>query len=185
MPIFTFAIIAMNFLAFVVELAAGGDAFCQAHGLVPASFMRTGDLVPVIESAFLHDPHSLLHIGGNMLCLAIFGTAVERAAGRFTFLGVYLTAGLFGGLAHVMVNPTSTLPLVGASGAIFGVLAVAGVVRPRLLGFTVGFALLAIWDAFSGNAGAVSFAAHIGGLVAGALVVAMMRMTGNEALEVA
>lgn len=185
MPVFTLAIIAMNVLAFVVELAAGGDAFCQAHGLIPASFMRTGDLIPVIESTFLHDPHSLLHIGGNMLCLAIFGSVVERAAGHFAFLGVYLAAGLFGGLAHVMANPGLAIPLVGASGAIFGVLAVAGAVRPRLLGFTVGFAVLALWDTFTNGGGSVSAACHVGGFCAGALVVAAMRITGNESLEAA
>lgn len=185
LPLVAPTLVALNLLAYLLELAVGGDAFCRAHGLVPAHFMRSGALGPVFSSMFLHDPSSFAHIGGNMICLIVFGALVERDIGHFLFLSLYLTAGLFGGLAHVLVNPNSVTPLVGASGAIFGVMAVMGVLRPRTLGFVVAFAGPNIWHAVVGDSGSVSFGAHIGGFVAGALMVGMMRMAHHSALEAA
>ena len=120
-----------------------------------------------------------------MAFLAFFGALVEGALGGVSFLGLYLTAGAAGGLLHVLVNPAATDPLVGASGAIFGVLAVAGVIRPRFLGFVVAFVGLNIWHALEGTGGGVSFGAHLGGAFAGVLVAGALRAVGSEALEAA
>jgi len=167
--------------AYGLELALGGMPICEAYGLVPAR--------PSLESAlsamFLHDPEGVFHVGGNVVFLVVFGGIVERALGSFRFLGLYLAAGLAGAAFHCLVAPSSTDPLVGASGALFGLLAVAAVIRPRLAGFAVAFVGLNIWYAFMGGAGDVSFGCHIGGFFAGFVVVAYMWATRSEALEVA
>lgn len=180
----TLILVALNFVAYLFELASGGQGACEAYGLVPARFVLSGDFSSVLSSMFFHDPSTLVHLLGNMAFLALFGTLVERELGHVRFLGLYLVAGVLGGLMHVLVDPRSTTPLVGASGAIFGVLAVAGALRPRLLGFVAAFAGIQVWHAFTGGAENVSFACHIGGFVAGVIVVAMMRATGSEALEI-
>lgn len=185
MPLVTLLLVAANVAAYALELALGGLPACNAYGLVPAHFMRTGAISPLFTSLFLHDPGAVTHIAGNTVFLAVFGTVVESALGHSRFLGVYLLAGAAGGLLHVVVAPTAVEPLVGASGAIFGLIAVAGVLRPRLMGFVVAFVGLNIWHAFFGSDGNVSFGCHIGGFCVGFLVVLMLRVTDSEVLEVA
>jgi membrane associated rhomboid family serine protease len=185
LPLITVALVGANVLAYLLELGAGGQAVCYAHGLVPAKFVHSGELGPLVSSLFLHDPAGLAHIAGNMAFLALFGAIVEGALGGLPFLGLYLLAGALGGLMHVLVSPAATEPLVGASGAIFGVMAVAGALRPRLLGFVAAFVGINIFHAIAGGGGNVSFGCHIGGFVAGVLVVALMRAAGSEALEAA
>lgn len=182
-PVATFGLILANLAAFQAELAAGGLSSCYAHGLVPAQFLETGDLAPVFSSLFLHDPGTVFHLGCNMAFLAVFGTVVEREIGSLRFLAFYLAAGVAGGLLHIAVDPSATTPLVGASGAIFGLVAVAGVLRPPLLGFAVAFGAVEIWHAFTGGVGDVSFGCHLGGLIAGAVFAALWRDDG--ALETA
>lgn len=174
-PLITLVLVAANLLAFSAELAGGGYSVCAAYGLVPARFMASGEVAPIFSSLFLHDPSRLFHLGGNMAFLAIFGALVERGVGHIRFAALYVAAGVLGALLHVVVDPSATTPLVGASGAIFGVLAVAGVLQPRLLGFVLGFGALNIWHAFAGDAGDVSFGCHLGGLMAGALFAAVWR----------
>jgi membrane associated rhomboid family serine protease len=185
MPLVTVLLVLANVLAYRLELASGGQSFCEAFGLVPAHFVHSGNLAPLFSSLFLHDPSSLFHIAGNMAFLALFGALVERALGSCRFLALYLLAGVVGGLTHAFVSPTSVDPLVGASGAIFGVLAVAGALYPRLLGFVVAFMGINLFHAFFGGGGNVSFGCHIGGFVAGFLVVLVLRVTDSEALEAA
>jgi membrane associated rhomboid family serine protease len=174
LPSVTAVLVAANVIAYGLELAGGGQTVCEAHGLVPAIFVRTGDFGPVLTSLFLHDPTSLLHLGGNMVFLAVFGAIVEHELGALSFGALYLAAGIAGALMHVLVDPSATVPLVGASGAIFGVLAVGGALRPRLLGFVVSFTALNVWYAFAGTGGGVSFGAHIGGFIIGFLVAAAL-----------
>ncbi len=181
LPIFTLTLVAANVLAYRLESLST----CEEFGLVPSHFTHGGSLNPLVSSLFLHDPSALTHIAGNMVFLALFGTLVEGRLGHLGFLALYLTAGVAGGLMHVLVAPGSTDALVGASGAIFGVLAVAGALYPRLLGFVAAFAALNIWNALTGDSSGVSFGAHIGGFVAGFLVVALLRVTDSEALEAA
>lgn len=184
MPV-TILLILANLAAYAFEQASGGQAACEIYGLVPAHFVHGGALEPLFTSLFLHDPSSLLHLGGNMAALAIFGAIVERDLGSVRFTALYVVAGVAGGLMHCLVNPSAAEPLVGASGAIFGVLAVAGALRPRLLGFVVTLAGVEIWHAFTGAAGNISFSCHIGGFVAGFVVVVLLRVTDSEVLETA
>jgi membrane associated rhomboid family serine protease len=185
MPVITLALILANLAVYALEQASGGQAFCEAFGLIPAHFVHGGSLSPLVSSLFLHDPSSLYHIAGNMVFLAFFGAIVERELGSLPFLAVYALSGVAGGLMHVAVNPSAVEPLVGASGAIFGVLAVAGALRPRLLGFVLSFAAIEVYHAFFGAVGSVSFSCHIGGFVAGFIVVVFLRVVGSEAMETA
>ena len=182
-PLITVALILANILAFWAQLVGGGIALCYRFGLIPAQFLASGDLTPIFSSLFLHDPGTLLHLGCNMAFLAVFGAIVEREIGSLRFLAFYLAAGVAGALLHVAVDPSATVPLVGASGAVFGVMAVAGVLRPRLLGFVVAFGAVEIWRAFAGGVGDASFGCHIGGLVAGALFAALWRNDSEETWE--
>jgi membrane associated rhomboid family serine protease len=175
LPVATLSLIVANLAAFRIELAEGGLETCYAHGLAPAKFLATGDAAPVLSSMFLHDPGTVLHLGCNMAFLAFFGTVVEREIGALRFLVLFLAAGILGGLMHIAVAPGATEPLVGASGAVFGVVAVAAVLRPRLLGFAVALGAVEVFHAFTGGVGTVSFGCHIGGLVAGALFGALWR----------
>lgn len=167
LPLVTLVLVALNLLAYLLELAAGGPAFCQAHGFVPARFMRDGDLGPALSSMFLHDPAGLVHLGGNMVCLAAFGAAVERALGSLRFTVLYFAAGVGGALAHAAVCPHATDALVGASGAIFGVLAAAGMLYPRTVGFVGAYAAFNIVSVILGTGGSVAVGAHVGGFVVG------------------
>jgi membrane associated rhomboid family serine protease len=162
--------------AYSLELTLGGDAVCQAYGLVPAH----PTLNTAISSLFLHDPGNVFHIGGNLVFLLVFGSIVEREIGSLRFLGLFFAAGLGGATMHACVNQGSGTPLVGASGALFGLLALAGVLRPRLLGFVVAYAGWTIWQAFSGGDGSVSFGCHIGGFIVGAIVAVFIRVAGCE-----
>ncbi len=167
--------------AYSLELVFGGEASCDAYGLVPAHW----SVGTAVSSLFLHDPHGWAHVGGNLVCLVVFGVIVERALGSLGFAALYAFAGLSGAAMHCLVNPEATDPLVGCSGALFGLMAVAGAIRPRLLGFVVAYAGLNVWYAFAGGAGNVSFGCHLGGLAAGAIVAMALRVVGSEVLETA
>jgi membrane associated rhomboid family serine protease len=118
-----------------------------------------------------------------MAFLAVFGTVVENAIGGGRLLVLYALATLGGGLLHVVVAPGATEALVGASGAIFGILGVAATLRPRLLGFALAFGGIEVWHAVAGGNGSVSFGCHIGGLAAGVVFAVLLRATGDEAFE--
>jgi membrane associated rhomboid family serine protease len=206
-PGVTIALIAANVLVFVFQLSLGpssGSAFIAAFGAVPAQFTgAAAHAAPVLSppltlfsSMFLHG--GLLHLLGNMVFLWIFGNNVEDSTGHLRFLVFYLLCGLAGALAHIAANPASTVPMVGASGAISGVLGAYFLLYPFarietlvFLGFfaqTVripAFFFLGFWflmQSLSGAAsvgtrgGGVAFFAHVGGFVAGmALLVPFKR----------
>lgn len=174
LPPATLALVGAILLAYAAELAAGGMGVCERFGLVPERFMRTGDLVPVFGSLFLHDPNGLAHVAGNVLALLACGLVLEPLIGSVRFFALYVAAGVFGGLLHVAVDPSSSVALVSASGAIAGTLAAAGAFRPRLVGFAAGFIAWNVWLALSGTAGNVSAATHLGGAFVG-VVFAIVR----------
>lgn len=122
-PIVNLTLIALNCVCFLYELSLGHNfrEFVQAFGLVPARFHRLGLLgvVPLFSSMFLHS--GWLHLVGNMLFLYIFGDNVEDRLGHVRYLGFYLLSGVAAGVAQVYALPASTLPMIGASGAIAGV----------------------------------------------------------------
>lgn len=170
LPVGTVALIAANVGFYALErvsTVAGGDP-CAAYGLVPAHFVASS----IFTSMFLHDPNTLLHLAGNMFFLAVFGDRVERAIGSVRFALLYILAGIGGALMHVMVDPTACVPMVGASGAIWGVLAAAAMLYGQAtLVFIAVFFSTNLWYAFTGTGGTVAFGAHIGGFVAGYLLM--------------
>src|ERR1700685_3238489 len=117
-PFVTVALIVANVLVFLFELSPGPaiDDFTLRWGLVPATF----SWVTVFTSMFLHG--GLLHVAGNMLYLWIFGDNVEDRMGHGRFLVFYLLCGIAAALGQTLTGPDSTLPMVGASGAIAGVM---------------------------------------------------------------
>jgi len=203
-PIVNYALIALNVLAFIWERAmiAGGHSphlLLAEWGLVPVSLVEAPleHTVNVFSSMFLHDPTGWFHIGGNILFLWIFGDNVEDAMGRGRYLAFYLLVGVAAAGAQVMIDPYSRVPMVGASGAIAGVLAAYGSLYPRspvtvlnpippLWLFFGIFLELPAWVVIleffvvnavnglrwtSSQAGGVAFFAHLGGFIAGLLLV--------------
>jgi membrane associated rhomboid family serine protease len=186
----------MNVLVFFYELSLGRylDVFVMQYGAVPLRFIREestiGRFLPLFTSMFLHG--GWLHLGGNMLYLWIFGDNVEDRLGHARFLLFYLACGLAAALAQIYVNPTSTIPMVGASGAVAGVLGAYLVLLPQaqvlalipiifffqlvelpaflfllfwfLMQFLNGAASIATTQATTGG---VAWWAHIGGFVSG------------------
>ena len=142
----------------------------------------------VLYSMFLHG--SLLHIGGNMLFLWVFGNNIEDKMGSLRYAIFYLLSGVVATLAHVAAQPDSTVPLIGASGAIAGVMGAYLVLFPRVRIRTVfifffilirdvpAMWLLLAWfvlQFFTGNSSGVAWVAHVGGFAFGALVALIFR----------
>ena len=142
----------------------------------------------ILYSMFLHG--SLLHIGGNMLFLWVFGNNIEDKMGPVPYAIFYLLSGVVAALAHVAVNPNSTVPLIGASGAVAGVMGAYLVLFPRVRIRTVFIFFLilirdipAMWlllawfllEFFTGNNSGVAWVAHVGGFTFGVLVALLFR----------
>src|SRR5579863_10536543 len=197
-PTATLFIIAVNVAVFLYQLSLGlnsfaGNRFIMHFGLVPDRFHYSS----VLTSMFIHG--GFLHIAGNMWFLWIFGRGVEDLLGHAKYLLLYFACGIAGGLLFVLLNSNSTIPTVGASGAIAGVMGAYLIKFPRAhivtLVFIVIFIttvdipamfLLLYWFAiqfFSGvgsvgysasSNGDVAWFAHVGGFVAGMLLVMLM-----------
>jgi len=181
-PLLTYALLLANVVVF---FAAGGDAVSR-HGLVPSD-PSVGD---ALTSMFLHT--GLLHLVGNLLFLWWFGPNVEDALGRVRFLAFYVAGGLVAAAAQVAIDPSSTVPLVGASGAIAAVMGAylrlypwAHVLTVILLPFfsTIvaipAAALLVAWIALQValallDPGSVAYAAHLAGFGFGLLTARLL-----------
>ena len=201
-PYVNYLLIALNVLAFLWELSLGPrlDEAIFSVAFIPARFWLPGnwtaDLFTIVVSMFLHG--GLLHIGSNMLYLWIFGDNVEDRIGHGRYLIFYLACGFIATFAHAFFGAASRIPAVGASGAIAGVLGAYLVLYPRARVTTVipifffitvreipAIFILGFWfvlQLFSGvgslgvpdaqNMGGVAYFAHIGGFVAGVLLIA-------------
>jgi membrane associated rhomboid family serine protease len=164
----------------------------QRYAVVPAEITAGHQLGTLITSMFLHA--NLLHVGGNMLFLWIFGNNVEDRLGELKFIVLYLASGIAGSLLQVFITPTSTVPMLGASGAISGLLAayVLYFPRARVLTYIVpifivtisAYVFIGYWIALQAlNAylnlgvagGGVAFFAHIGGFVTGLVLAILLR----------
>ncbi len=198
-PLFVTTILLANVVIFVYAKLLGPtgfDAFTSSFGAVPFEVTRAVDAVSptpiplyatLITSLFLHG--GWLHLAGNMLYLWIFGNNIEDALGHVRFLVFYLFCGVAASLAHVVTGPDSTIPLVGASGAIAGVLGAYVAAYPGARVHTLIFLfffvqivripaviVLGIWfigqilNASVGGGG-VAWYAHIGGFVVGFLLM--------------
>lgn len=205
-PFVTVGLIAANMAVFAYMLmldAAAIEGFFGAYALVPAHVFGEdaigipGMLVPPFSSMFMHG--GLLHIGGNMLYLWIFGDNVEDSLGHVKFLAFYMLCGLAAAAAHGIMNPGSTAPMVGASGAVAGVLSAYMVLYPRARVLTFFFfvffwqfvrvpAVLVIgaWiviqmasglSEVGGPGSGVAWFAHIGGFIAG---LALLKLLGGR-----
>ena len=198
-PFVTVTLIGINTLAFLYELSLGNllERFIFTFGLVPADF----SWVSVLTSMFLHG--GLMHFGGNMLYLWVFGDNIEHTLGKIPYLLFYLFCGLAAAGAQIAADPASRVPSLGASGAIAGVLGAYLVLFPRnkvntllILGYFIrmiqlpAIIVLGFWivlQLFSGVAsiGAetdVAYWAHIGGFVAGLIIgipIALTRRNRN------
>ena len=217
-PVVTLGIIIACFVGWAYELgllASGGsvelDAFLTAWGVVPADLTAAWsagnvlslETATLVTSQFLHG--GWLHLLGNLLFLWIFGNNIEDRFGHVPFLVFYLTAGAVAGLAQVVIDPTSTIPTIGASGAIAGTLGAYFVLFPGaritslvFLGFfyqlidVPAVIVLAFWFALqvidavasigvTGTGGGVAFFAHVGGFVFGVVVAFLVaRSTGSR-----
>jgi len=197
----TLILLAVNLAMFVVELSMGSDidGFVRRWGLVPAD-VREGPAaaVTLLTSTFLHA--GWFHLLANLLYLGVFGLPVERRVGATRFGLIYLGSAVVGSLAYLLVQPSSTTPAVGASGAIAGVIAAHLVLYPgstlgslapvlffRVVESTPALLLLLVWLAtqvFSGVASlttstGIAWWAHLGGFATGlvaALVLPRQRM---------
>ena len=217
-PLVTLSLVIACFVAFAWELgvlASGGstalDAFITRWGVVPADLTAAwarGDYVSretatLVTSQFLHG--SWLHLLGNMLYLWIFGNNVEDRFGRLRFLAFYLVGGIVAALTQVVVDPTSPVPTIGASGAIAAVLGAYLILYPQARVTTAIFlvffyqlinvpavVVLVFWfliQLFNGvgslgadmttAAGGVATFAHIGGFVFGAIVGLIVKNLGG------
>lgn len=205
-PIVTWALIAMNVVIFLSYYGlfshpAELSAFFHTWGVVPADITGGGRLTPLLTSMFLHG--GILHIAGNMLFLYIFGDNLEDALGPGRYLMFYLGCGVAAALLQVAVAPQSTVPVVGASGAIAGVMGGYLLLYPKarvdiLLVIVIfirvitlpAWIMLAFWIGIQVVAGAsdlgsssgVAHWAHVGGFVAGYLLcLPVWRARGGRA----
>jgi rhomboid family protein len=196
-PFVTVGLIVLNALAFLFELQLPDrelQLFIRAYGLVPADPSPAA----VVTSMFLHG--GWLHFGGNMLYLWIFGDNVEDRLGHVTYLGFYLLCGAAAAAGQVAMNPSSVVPMVGASGAIAGVMGAYFILFPHSRVLTAVFLVfflelieipalffLGIWflmQLFSGVGsigahaaqGGVAFWAHVAGFVTGVVVAIVQRI---------
>jgi membrane associated rhomboid family serine protease len=211
-PIVTYLIIFINVAVFFLfqagMMSQFGEAGTVALAIIPCELFGhsacalAGDsqigqlLVPEaitpITYMFLHG--SMMHLLGNMLFLWVFGDNVEDAMGHFWFIVFYLLCGVFAGYAHSILAPDSNIPLIGASGAVAGVIAAYLMLHPNVFVWALALGVLsvhlrAIWvlgawvvlqfvSLVTEQGSNVAFTAHIGGLAAGAILILFMRRPG-------
>lgn len=204
-PFINIAIIVLNLLIYINEVMLEPyqlNQFFYTYGLIPADAINafytgaalTPLLVNFITAIFVHG--GWFHVLGNMLFLWVFGDNVEDRLGHGKYLLFYLAAGVAGGVAHIMINPASTVPVIGASGAVAGVLGAYIIAFPRsrilaLVPIIIIFTLveipavvfIALWfvlqlfngvASLGGSATPVAWWAHIGGFLIGVLLIKML-----------
>jgi membrane associated rhomboid family serine protease len=173
-PVVTYGLVAANILFFLIELS-GGDSFIQDWAFIPSRFSHdpTGNAPTIFTAMFMHG--GWMHLFGNMLYLYIFGDNVEDRLGHLGYFIFYVACGIAATFAQYYFNSHSSLPNVGASGAIAGVLSLPAI---AVIGFWIvlqlfsGFGSIARTDE-TADAGGIAYMAHVGGFVAG-LVLALL-----------
>ncbi len=187
-PVITVVIILVNGFVFILELM-GGDAFVTKWSLIPAEFIQGHHWITILTAMFMHGSWS--HIIGNMVFLLAFGPEIEDAMNPLRYTAFYLLGGTAASLAQVAVSPHSTVPSLGASGAIAAVMGAFLITYPRdeirtLLFFfifvrvtfipaalLIGLWFLSqLWDAgtvATVQTGGVAYMAHVGGFIFGVI----------------
>lgn len=224
-PVVTYALIAVNVLVWFVEMSAG-ERFINGYSTVPLEITDGRDLVgtqnvevggqsvpiqlypgptpiylTLLSSMFMHA--SWAHIFGNMLYLWIFGDNIEDRIGHAKFLIFYLICGLAASTAHILFDPDSVIPSLGASGAIAGVLGAYLVLFPKrsvrvlmarqivnmpafmVLGMWIVLQVVAQVSVVGGAGGGVAYMAHIGGFVAGLALIFLFGRRASSPAQVA
>lgn len=205
-PVLTVGFIAICVLVFLYQLVLpgrAGEAFVLGYGMIPAVLFGTAELAPgiptvdpwmtVLTSMFLHG--GVLHLAGNMVYLWVFGNNIEDAMGHGRFFVFYLLCGIAAALTQAYVEPTSQLPMIGASGAVSGVLGAYLVLHPHARVTTLfwyglvttfnlpAMAVLGWWIVVQiinvlitdSTEGGVAWYAHIGGFLAGMVLIPLFR----------
>jgi len=205
-PYVTWGLIATNVLVFLVQASSdteGAKAILASFGATPAAVfheVRQPGVLPaeltLVTSMFLHGGWE--HLLGNMIYLWVFGDDIEEALGPARFIVFYLLCGIAAALAYSVLDIHSTTPLVGASGAISGIIAAYLLLRPcakvsvfvlraliRVRAYWVigGWALLQLYLLANRTDDDVAYIAHVGGLVAGAAFFTALRPVGVQLFE--
>jgi membrane associated rhomboid family serine protease len=206
-PYVNYGLIAITGLVFVLTGAFGDEYLQQAAfslGLVPsvvndikelpASYVWIPEDASYVSYAFLHS--GLLHLGSNMVFLWVFGDNIEDAVGHFRYLVFYLLCAAAAGFTHAFINPDSEIPLIGASGAVSGIVGAYLMLHPRvrvwvlllgqiplplsaavILGFWLLYQVYSFVNSYYVESH-VSWTAHLGGFIAGALLIVIFRRKG-------
>ena len=208
-PFVTIFLIAINIYVFVRYLLLGDtDQFVNEYALIPDKIVLTNfrTLYPFITSQFLHG--GFFHIISNMWFLWVFGDNVEEKIGRIKYLGFYLAAGVIGALLQYVLNPESTIPMLGASGAVSGILGAYFVLFKHhsiksvvLLFFVITtvnipagiyifywfilqlFQGVASLPSLSVETGGVAFFAHVGGFGVGYILAKLLNKPKKDYIE--
>ncbi|HXY96716.1 MAG TPA: rhomboid family intramembrane serine protease [Steroidobacteraceae bacterium] len=188
-PVVTAAIIGVNALVFILEIA-GGDAFVERWSVIPADIVAGHHWITILTAMFMHAGWS--HIIGNMVFLWAFGPEVEELMGRGRYLAFYLLGGLAAALAQLIASPASTVPNLGASGAIAAVMGAFLVTYPHdqirsllvilvfvRVTYVPAALLIGVWGLLQllslgavvqqPTTSGVAYAAHVGGFIFGAV----------------
>jgi len=204
----TVGLIAANVIVFIYQIAGIGPTLAASFALVPSELFQVGiwggaahgryDTLSVPEGytllTYMFFHADILHLSSNMLFLWVFGDNVEDAMGHLKYLVFYLACGVVGGLVHAWMSPTSWLPLVGASGAVAGVIAAYLMLHPRVRVWVLAFRvipmritavwILGVWVSTQlfmlvfNRADQVAWSAHIGGMIAGVTLILFFRRPG-------
>ncbi|MBI5599918.1 MAG: rhomboid family intramembrane serine protease [Deltaproteobacteria bacterium] len=209
-PFVTLFFIALNAAVFLLQLILGparAEVFVYRTAAIPYEITTLHDIYPqgivpppltLLTAMFVHA--GLFHLLGNMLYLWIFGDNIEDTLGHFRFILFYLFTGAAASMTHIIANPGATVPLIGASGAIAGVLGAYFMLFPRAKVLTLAYFLffaqviripaivfLGIWFLFQiissymgGAGGGIAWYAHIGGFIAGAIIALFVKRTGGR-----
>jgi membrane associated rhomboid family serine protease len=205
-PVVTWLLIAANVVVFLIELFSTEErtsALIKTYALTPAVLTQPTSFFASLPAdltlatyMFLHA--DVVHLLSNMIFLFVFGDDVERALGRLRFTGFYFACGIIGGLVFAASAPLSAIPLIGASGAVSGVIAAYLMLRPcakiKVMVFPFFFRLSAFWVIGSyvliqvvrlaaQPDDDVAYWCHIGGLLAGAALFPIMRQPGIVLFE--
>jgi membrane associated rhomboid family serine protease len=197
-PVVTIGIIVANFIVFALELA-GGDAFVLKWSAIPAHITAGQDLITLFTAMFLHGGWS--HIIGNMVFFWAFGPEIEDAMGSVRYLVFYLLGGLIAMGAQVALNPSSTVPNLGASGAIAAVMGAFLVTYPRdqirsilvififvRITFIPAALLIGVWfltqlvnvgSVAATQTGGVAYIAHVAGVIYGIVTARLFEGRGS------
>ncbi len=207
-PLFTIVLIVVNTIVFVLQVISPADPrhTVLAYGAIPNYLLTFKNVQPVhpvltvFSSMFMHG--GFLHLGGNMLYLWIFGNNIEDKLGHTRFIIFYLLGGIAAAYSHAITEPSSMLPMIGASGAVSGILGAYLLLFPRarvhmliFLGFFVhvvrlpAFLVIGFWiviqfinglisKGMAGHAG-IAWFAHIGGFVFGILMIKLFLKTNK------